>query len=548
MKKHIYDTVVVGGGMAGLTATAYLARAGKKVLLIEKNNELGGLVSSFSRDGFLFDAGVRALESAGIILPMLEELNIRLEVVKSPVSVGIEDQILAVEGIESLNEYRDLLKQIYPGSSAEIDAVIHTIRKIMKHMDVLYGIENPLFKDLVHDRDFIFKKLLPWLPRFLLTIGKINRMAYPVEDYLSSALSDPSLRDIISQHFFKGTPTFFAMSYFSLYLDYFYPKGGVSKLAEALRDKILELGGEIRTGCTVTQVSVDNHTGTDHLQRSYSYNKLIWAADLKTLYRSADCSRQTAGVHSRIDAVKTKMLQNRGTDSVFTTFLQVDEAPQSFAAIANGHFFYTPSRQGLGETHRRELQELLNKFDSLSKSDILAWLDKFISLNTFEISIPVLKDPDTAPPGKTGVIVSFLAEYELFKKVEEAGWLDEFVTQIEDRVIRVLSESVYPMLSDKVLKRWSYSPLSIQNRVASSEGAIVGWEFQTQMPVVNQIQKAASSVLTPLPSVYQAGQWAYSPAGVPMAILTGRIAANIALKANIPAISIDVSSIRKRRS
>jgi len=169
-------------------------------------------------------------------------------------------------------------------------------------------------------------------------------------------------------------------------------------------------------------------------------------------------------------------------------------------------------------------------------------------LNTFEISIPVLKDPDTAPPGKTGVIVSFLAEYELFKKVEEAGWLDEFVTQIEDRVIRVLSESVYPMLSDKVLKRWSYSPLSIQSRVASSEGAIVGWEFQAQMPVVNQIQKAASSVLTPLPSVYQAGQWAYSPAGVPMAILTGRIAANIALKANIPAISIDVSSIRKRGS
>jgi len=35
---------------------------------------------------------------------------------------------------------------------------------------------------------------------------------------------------------------------------------------------------------------------------------------------------------------------------------------------------------------------------------------------------------------------------------------------------------------------------------------------------------------------------------VPMAILTGRIAANKALKANMPAISIDVSSIRKRGS
>jgi len=224
------------------------------------------------------------------------------------------------------------------------------------------------------------------------------------------------------------------------------------------------------------------------------------------------------------------MLQNRGTDSVFTIFLQVDEAPQSFAAVANGHFFYTPSRQGLGETHRKELQDLLHSFGAKSKPELLAWLDKFISLNTFEISIPVLKDPDAAPPGKTGVIVSFLAEYELFRAVEVAGWLDEFVTLIEDRVIKVLAESVYPMLKDKVLKRWSYSPLSIQKRVGSSEGAIVGWEFQAQMPVVNQIQNAARAVLTPLPSVYQAGQWAYSPAGVPMAILTGKIAANRVIK------------------
>ena len=516
--------------MAGLTATAYLARAGQKVLLIEKNAELGGLVSSFSSDGFLFDAGVRALESAGIILPMLAELQIKLEVVKSPVSLGIEDQILAIESIASLTRYRDLLKHLYPASAAEIDALIETIRKIMKDMDVLYGVENPLFKDLVHDREFIFKKLLPWLPRFLLTIGKINRMTYPVEDFLRSALGDESLRNIISQHFFKGTPTFFAMSYFSLYLDYFYPKGGVSKLAEALRDKILALGGEIRTATTVTRVAVGNQTLSDHLKEDYSYRKLIWAADLKTLYRIADTRGLTARLQTRIGTVKTRMLQNRGTDSVFTIFLQVDEAPQSFAAVANGHFFYTPSRQGLGETHRKELQDLLNNIVSISKPELLAWLDKFISLNTFEISIPVLKDPDAAPPGKTGVIVSFLAEYELFRAVEVAGWLDEFVTLIEDRVIKVLAESVYPMLKDKVLKRWSYSPLSIQKRVGSSEGAIVGWEFQAQMPVVNQIQNASRAVLTPLPSVYQAGQWAYSPAGVPMAILTGKIAANRVIK------------------
>ena len=102
MKEKIYDTIVVGGGIAGLTATVYLAREGQKVLLIEKNRELGGLVNSFSRNGFQFEAGVRALEDAGIILPMLKDLDIKIEWVKSPVSLGVEDEILHIEQVESL--------------------------------------------------------------------------------------------------------------------------------------------------------------------------------------------------------------------------------------------------------------------------------------------------------------------------------------------------------------------------------------------------------------------------------------------------------------
>jgi phytoene dehydrogenase-like protein len=210
----------------------------------------------------------------------------------------------------------------------------------------------------------------------------------------------------------------------------------------------------------------------------------------------------------------------------------VDEPLESFGKIANGHFFYTPSRQGLGETHRQELYDILGNFSNISKQEILDWLDKFISLNTFEISIPGLRDKDLVPPGKTGMIISFLAEFELFKKIEEAGWLEEFVSKIESRVLSVISESVYPMLKEKVMAQFSFSPLSYQNRTASSEGAIVGWEFQNDMPVINKIQIADRSVYTPLPSVYQAGQWAYSPAGVPMSILTGKIAANRVVKSN----------------
>ena len=268
MTENKYDTIVVGGGIAGLTAAVYQARAKKNVLLIEKNKELGGLVNSFSHNGFHFDTGVRALESAGIIFPMLEDLGIKLDFVKSPVSVGIEKDIVHIKNLDSLKDYKNMLKKIYPESDREIDEAIKIIRKVMKHMDVLYGVENPVFKDLRKDTKFIFKKLLPWLPKFLFTVGKINRMNMPVEDYLDKIIKNPSLKDIISQHFFKKTPTFFALSYFSLYLDYYYPKGGVGTLADALKDKILAYGGEIKIETTITYVIANQNLVKDEHDNS----------------------------------------------------------------------------------------------------------------------------------------------------------------------------------------------------------------------------------------------------------------------------------------
>lgn len=527
---NTFDSIVVGGGIAGLTSAAYLSRSGQKVLLIEKNRELGGLVNSFTHNGFHFDAGVRALEDAGIIFPMLKELNIDLEVVKSPVSLGIENEIIDIETISDLQKYRSLLLKFFPESESEIEDVLKTIKKIMKHMEVLYGIENPVFKDLKRDREFIFKKLLPWLPKFIFTVGKINRMNMPVEDYLKTIVKNPALNDMISQHFFKKTPAFFALSYFSLYLDYFYPKGGVSKLCEALKNKIVENGGEIKTETKIVEVFPGISLLKDQSSVVYKYHNLVWAADLKTLYKIMDLQGVEDKIITKLEGTKIKMLSNRGCDSVFSLFLEIDEPLESFSKIANGHFFYTPSKLGLGETHRSELDNLLRDFESIKKEQILTWLHKFTKLNTYEISIPGLKDSQLVPEGKTGMIISLLAEYDLFKKIQTAGWLSEFIQEFENCIIDVISQSVYPMLKDKIIERFSFSPLSLESRVGSSEGAIVGWSFEKKMPVVNKIQISDRSVLTPVPSIFQAGQWAYSPAGVPMSILTGRLAADKIIK------------------
>jgi len=530
MAEPTYDTIVVGGGIAGLSAAAYLSKKGQKVLLIEKNKQCGGLVNSFSHKGFQFDSGVRALLDAGIIFPMLKELDIELEVLKSKVSVGVENHIIHVEDISSLDNYKSLLLKTYPESEDEIEGFIRIVRKIMKNMDVLYGVENPMIKNVWEDKKFILKKLLPWMPKFLFTIGKINRMNTPVEGYLEKLIQNPSLRDIISQHFFKSTPAFFALSYFSLYLDYFYPKGGVGKLAEAFEKRLRELGGEIKSETRITQVRAGERMLTDDRNNCYRYRKLIWAADLKTFYKITETSGFSDKIRSEFSEKKAAMLKQRGGDSVFTLFLEVDEPLDRFRRIAHGHFFYSPSKTGLGETHRSELIHMLDRWEQTSKEQVFAWIDKFTRLNTYEISIPGLKDPDLCPPGKTGVVISFLTEYDLFRKVREAGWYEEFLMEMESRIIGVVSDSVYPMLKDKILDRFSFTPLSIENRVGSSEGAITGWSFQNPVPVVDKMQNSGRSVLTPLPSVLQAGQWTYSPAGVPMSILTGKLAADRALR------------------
>ena len=235
-------------------------------------------------------------------------------------------------------------------------------------------------------------------------------------------------------------------------------------------------------------------------------------------------------VNKNFTLQKSEILNCRGGDSIFSLYLEVDEPLETLKEIAHGHFFYTPSKKGLGETHWSELTNMLDNWEKVSKKELLIWLDKFTQLNTYEISVPGLKDASLVPPGKTGMIVSFLAEYNLFEKVEKDGWYKEFKNELENKMIEVLTHSIYPFLKEKVIKKFSFSPLSIKNRTGSSEGAITGWSFEKKIPVVHKMQFSDRSTLTPLPNIYQAGQWAFSPAGVPMCILTGKLAADKIIK------------------
>lgn len=527
MKSRHYEYIVVGAGLAGLTAAAYLTKAGFSVLVLEKTSSLGGLLNSFTRDGYVFDAGARAVENSGIIRPMLKDLGIEMELLESPVSIGVESEIVRMESKDSIDRYRQALERLYPENVSDVRRIFHAINKIYKEMDVIYGFENPVFKNYKQDRKYLFKELLPWMGKFLLAISRMERMNAPVETYLRKLSSRRSLNDIIDQHFFKQTPTFFALGYFYVYLDYLYPKGGTGKLPESLGLKILENKGVIQVDTEVRRVTPDQRIVQDSQGQNYTYDKLLWCADLKALYRNLDTTGLKADIVDEVTTQSGKIHATRGGDSVFSLFLGVNEPPQKFAKLTTGHLFYTPSRQGLGETHLSELKSLLAKgTDSCSKEDIRTWITKYCSLTTYEVSIPSLRDPSLSPEGKTGLVISFLMEYDLARLVSDAGWYDEFKTYVENEMIRFLKQSLFPDLLHTIELQFSSSPVDIEKRFGSSEGGITGWTFELPSPVVDKLPKIASSVRTPIPNVLQCGQWAYSPAGIPTAILTGWYAAD----------------------
>jgi phytoene dehydrogenase-like protein len=139
-----YDVIIVGGGIAGSTAAAYLSQSKYRVLLVEKEGKVGGLVSSFDYKGFKLDGGIRSIENSGIVMPMLKQLGIDVPFKRSIVTLGLGQDVIKVDTKESVDRYSEMLKKHYKDQTKDIDQIIKDIKKIMDYMDILYGCKGRL--------------------------------------------------------------------------------------------------------------------------------------------------------------------------------------------------------------------------------------------------------------------------------------------------------------------------------------------------------------------------------------------------------------------
>lgn len=528
-----YDVIIAGGGIAGLTAAAYCCD--KSVLLCEKSSVTGGLIKSFNDNGFVFDAGVRSFENSGIIFPMLKQLGINIDFIKSDVSIGVEDKIINYISKENLYDYGKILSEKFPENAGEIFSIIDEIKKITDYMSIIYGIDNPLFLDYMNDKKYMFNVLFPWLIKYSKNMKKIKKLDLPVNDFLRKFTSNEALIDVITQHFFHNTPTFFALSYFGLYLDYYYPLGGTYTLVNEMEKFISDKNVTISKNTEISEIFPGKNILKTSDGKIMYFKKLIWAADIKSLYNILNLSGiKNKNTLKKFNEKKKIINEKSGNESILTVFISSDLNTEYFEKIISPHFFYTPTIKGISGINSKYCIKNLIKSgtDNTEKKDIiLKWLYEYLRNTTYEISVPSMRDKSLSPKDKTGIIVSTLIDYNITKFFKDTGFYEEFKNICTEKIIQVISENLFKDLPKNIIKSSCATPLTLERYTSNFGGSITGWSFdEKNIPSETNLKKISKSIITPFSDIYQAGQWSFSPSGLPVSILTGKLAADKALK------------------
>jgi len=86
-------------------------------------------------------------------------------------------------------------------------------------------------------------------------------------------------------------------------------------------------------------------------------------------------------------------------------------------------------------------------------------------------------------------------------------------------------------LKENIIERFWATPLTMEKFASTFQGSLSGWSFRNdRVPAEFLFSRVNKTMLTGYPNVFQAGQWAFAPAGLPTAALTGKLAADKIIK------------------
>jgi len=224
-----YDAIIIGTGIGGAAIGALLAHAGKKILILEKNKEVGGRCTSYEQDGFTVDLGthlfgVGAKGHIGEVLRQVEAPN-ALE------WVTIKNSMMQIGRIRK-NYSRKTMMEVLPKGESE------NIEKLFR--------EAAAMPDQELD-ELWYVPLSEWVGRFT-----------------SDPLGQTLIESISSQYFaldMKDTSTTEFIKCFREVVSArssAYPKGGCIAIPKAYIDIITKYGGKLATKAKAEKIIIEN--------------------------------------------------------------------------------------------------------------------------------------------------------------------------------------------------------------------------------------------------------------------------------------------------
>jgi phytoene dehydrogenase-like protein len=388
--------VIVGSGMAGLTAAAYLARDGCDVDVYEQADHVGGVTATLRKEGFAWDLGPLMVEGlapdepAGSILAELGCAD-RVQLVRGDRGIAFPDFRL-FRPAEYLGPYwrRQRLKEIFPNEADGLNRYYRFYDTMQDLMTLGQRAEstNPLLALLL--------KL-----RMAPLMNRVSRyQKWNAQQLMDHFFTDPKLKAVflaILADMTVGPSEFMGLAVPALNPEtgYFhFAAGGWGSLVEAVASVIRENGGRLHTGRPVRRVLLEGER-TRGVELADGERR---EADLVLVSGGArECFFKLVGREALPGDFAAKVDDVPLMESVFMVHLGVDMDPSPYQDVALNYYYGTYDVEGgVARTRQGDYHE---------------------GKDGFLIYIPSFHSPSMAPPGQHAVIVYTIAPNKL-----EGGW------------------------------------------------------------------------------------------------------------------------------
>ena len=496
--------VVVGSGMAGLTAAAYLARDGCEVDVFEQADHIGGVTTTFRKDGFAWDLGPLMIEGLAPGEPagrVLAELGCaeRIDLVRADRGVIFPDYRLQPPS-EYIGPYwrRDRLKEIFPAEAEGLDRYYEFYDTMLDLMMLMRRAE-----------DAGFLRSLPVKLRMARLFGRVKRF----QDWNSQQMMDHFFHDDRLKALFLGIladlvvrPSDFAglavpalnqepafdrrmpakVSSIGPRTTFQYVAGGCGSLVDAVAGVITAHGGRLHTGATVTRVIVEGGRARGvELGGGARHD-----ADLVLVTGGArECFSKLVDRDALPGAFTEHLDGLRLMESVFMVHLGVEMDPSRYQAGVLDYHYGTYDLEGAiariqdGEYHEGK--------------------------DGFLIYIPSFHSPSMAPAGQHAITIYTVAPNKL------AGSWEERRQEMTDRLLDCAEEAI-PGLREHARVVVSMTPDDFRLRTHLDHHAFGGVS-----PVMG---KSGIPHKTPIDGLWFLGAQSETAGGVPNVMLGARTA------------------------